>query len=248
MPGIDQKVQIEDAKISQKTYKTKSSSLANHMLQLWGQGKLSATALQLLAKAGIEDGCETVDLMELAALGSWGQYPGNTHRDLVRLLTKKISHGKHGGLKESPLHTIKVPAFCSKEDMTQGTVLVDFTFFLPHLWISALFESYPAHARELFGIDQLQQFWRSIKENDPRLIGSPVDWKKARKGKHLYIPLWLHGDGVEFSADSLLTFSFGPCLYSTLQSGEGRGLKQSHVIDHAYCLAAFPKSAQVEDT
>ena len=75
-----------------------------------------------------------------------------------------------------------------------------------------------------------------------------MDWKKARKGKHLYIPLWLHGDGVEFSTDSLLTFSFGPCLYSTLQSGEGRGLKQSHVIDHAYCLAAFPKSAQVEDT
>lgn len=85
---------------------------------------------------------------------------------------------------------------------------------------------------------------------------APKTWDK-RKGKT--IPLWLHGDGVEFSTDSLLLFSFGGCLnglqqsqttsFSGLKQGqEARGLKQSHVMDSAFYIAGWPKSASHPDT
>ena len=142
-------------------------------------------------------------------------------------------------MKESPSFRIKVPALDSKEDS-----MVDFNFFLPHLWVASVFDSYPALAAHLFGLDKVHQFWAGVQPDDPRLIGSPIDLDKVRNAEKQVIPLWLHGDGVEFSTDSLLTFSFGPCLYSPASSG----LKQSQVVDHAFCLAAFPKSAQLKHT
>ena len=180
-----------------------------------GLGKLSATAVQEIAHAAVNDGVDAEELHELASLGTWGEHPGNTHRDLRRLLTKKINQGRLGGLQESPSFRIKVPALDSKEDKPES--MVDF----------------PALAAHLFGLDKVHQFWAGVQPDDPRLTGSPIDLDKARNAEKQVIPLWLHG-----------AFSFGPCLYSPASSG----LKQSQVVDHAFCLAAFPKSAQLKHT
>lgn len=42
------------------------------MLHLWSLGKLSATAMQALAKAAWDDGLEEAEIKELACLGTWG--------------------------------------------------------------------------------------------------------------------------------------------------------------------------------
>ena len=78
--------------------------------------------------------------------------------------------------------------------------------------------SYPQLMDACFGVSKAKEFWDQIKADDPRLIDSPVAWEKAnqpqewKKQKEKTIPLRLHGDGVEFSTDSLLIFSFGGCL------------------------------------
>ena len=252
------------------------SYLSQKLLHLWGLGKISASAMQELAWAAQADGCEEEELAEIAALGCEGKFPANTHRDLVKLLQRKIARGHLGGLKQSPKFCIKVPALDSKED--NADTEADFHFFLPHLWISSLFESYPKVADNLFGINSVGQFWEQVKDSDPRLIGSPVAWEKAKKAatwakmKQKTVPLWLHGDGVEFSTDSLMVYSFGGSLCQpTTKKHQGRalkqsqntefhqsgleqshsshsGLKQSHAMDHSLCLAAWPKSAQRQGT
>ena len=85
-----------------------------------------------------------------------------------------------------------------------------------------------------FGVSKAKEFWDQIKADDPRLIDSPVAWKKAnqpqewKKQKEKTIPLWLHGDGVEFSTDSLLIFSCGGCLTTLIDMQHRQtGLEQS---------------------
>lgn len=230
------------------------------MLHLWSLGKLSATAMQALAKAAFDDGLEEGDIKQLASLGNWGEQAGNIHRDLVRLLEKKISKGDLGGLKESPKITVQVSAVDNKQE--SGTAPAEFDLFLPHLLVSTFSHSYPGMMEACFAPSQCAKFWDQVQDNDPRLQDSPVAWEKANKTwekkKHKTVPLWLHGDGVEFSTDSLLLFSFGGCLNGLQQSQASagglkqsqaaRGLKQSHVMDAAFYVAGWPKSATHADT
>ena len=93
-----------------KYLKEVESGLANRMLDLWGKGKLSAAAMQAMAEAAIKDGLRHKDVAEIASLGSNGVRTSSIHRDLLRLLQKKIANGSLGGLKQSPKITLKVPA------------------------------------------------------------------------------------------------------------------------------------------
>lgn len=60
---------------------------------------------------------------------------------------------------------------------------------------------------------EISNFWEKVESTkDDRLVGRPLkkgnpDWKQNT------LPLWLHGDGVEFqSRDSLMVWSFGSVL------------------------------------
>ena len=263
-----------------KCLKESESSLANRMLDLWGKGKLSAAAMQAMAEAAIKDGLRHKDVAEIASLGSNGVHTSNIHRDLLRLLQEKIANGSLGGLKQSPKITLKVPAKDQKS-LETGQTEAEFHMFLPHLKVASWGASYPQLMDACFGVSKAKEFWDQIKADDPRLIDSPVAWEKAnqpqewKKQKEKTIPLWLHGDGVEFRTDSLLIFSFGGCLTTLIdmqagleqsqkggleksqgkegglkqgQETKGGGLKQSHVIDSSFCLAAWPKAATAADT
>ena len=261
------------------------SSLANRMLDLWGKGKLSAAAMQAMAEAAVKDGLRHQAVQEIASLGSSGVHTSNIHRDLLKLLHRKITQGALGGLKQSPTITLRVPAKDQKK-LETGQTEADFHIFLPHLMISSWAASYPQLMDACFGVSKAKEFWDQIKADDPRLIDSPVAWEKAnqpsewKKQKETTIPLWLHGDGVEFSTDSLLLFSFGGCLTTLidmqhkqagLEESQDRGLekrpgskegglkqgqesttlgslKQSQIIDSAFCLAAWPKAATAANT
>ena len=144
---------------------------------------------------------------------------------------------------------IKVPALDSKDP--SGMTEANFHMFLPHLMISSFCDSYPALVESCFAPSKASNLW----EQDPRLWDSPMAWEKAntphqwqRKRQHT-IPLWLHQNGVEFSTDSLLLFSFAGCTSGLRESQDiHRSLKQSHIIDNSFCLAAWPKSATAKET
>ena len=113
MVGVKQKLaQAEDERKRRKgggleesqasCLKNIESNLANRMLDLWGKGKLSAAAMQAMAEAAIRDGLRHKEVEEIACLGSNGACTSNIHRDLLRLLHKKMANGILGGLKQSP--------------------------------------------------------------------------------------------------------------------------------------------------
>ena len=119
-----------------KYLKEVESGLANRMLDLWGKGKLSAAAMQAMAEAAIKDGLRHKDVAEIASLGSNGVRTSSIHRDLLRLLQKKIANGSLGGLKQSPKITLKVPAKDQK-NLETGQTEAEFHMFLPHLMVAS---------------------------------------------------------------------------------------------------------------
>ena len=89
MPGIHQKVVIEDCKKRKNDGSQglkEGHNLSKKLLHLWSLGKLSAAGLQELAHASTSDGLQSQEIMELSGLGAFGSYPNNCHRDLLRLL------------------------------------------------------------------------------------------------------------------------------------------------------------------
>ena len=251
MVGVKQKLAVaEDERKRRKggglekgqasCLKNIDSNLASRMLDLWGKGKLSAAAMQAMAEAAIRDGLRHKEVEEIASLGCNGAYTSNIHRDLLKLLQKKIANGILGGLKQSPKLALKVPAKDQK-NLETGQTEADFHVFLPHLMVASWAESYPQLMDACFGVSKAAEFWDQIKADDPRLIDSPVAREKANqpeeweKRKEKVIPLWLHGDGVEFGTDSLLLFSFGGSLTTLvdmqqkqagLEESQNRGLKK----------------------
>lgn len=236
MPGIHQRIEIEEKKRKAECLK-ESTNLSKKLLHLWSMGKLSSTGVQELAHAAHADGLQGESLVQLAGLGAFGQYPANCHRDLLRLLKQKLKETRYGGLKESPCFSIQVPALDAKEEHPETQVTCHMV--LPHLLISQLWESYPTLVTDLFGLHKLKAFWDKLQPHDPRLWGVK-GLKESQK-----IPLWLHGDGVEFSTDSLMTFTWGPTLYSPQGLKEGHS---SHSMDSSFLITAWPKSATASGT
>ena len=240
MPGIHQNVAIEERKkrkCDDSQGLQEGHNLSKKLLHLWSLGKLSATGLQELAQASVSDGLQSQDIMELCGLGSFGAYPNNCHRDLLRLLKNKLKNSRHGGLKESPTFSIQVPALASKEE--NPSTMATCHMVLPHLFVWQLFQSYPQLAPSLFGVQKLKAFWSGLKPDDPRLWG----WGLKESQKAKTIPLWLHGDGVEFSTDTLLTFSWGPSLFTPQGLKESQEQNASHSMDSSFLVTAWPKSA-----
>ena len=247
---MKQRLEIERCKKRKGPEGLEESLLAKQFLHLWSLGKLSSTGLQAAANAATADGNNKPEIVELAQLGNFGVHPANCHRDLLRLLQQKLQKSKHGGLKESPINTVSVPCLDPKEENPNSTA--ECHLVLPHLLVSELFSAYPDLAPQVFGIDKLPFFWSNLKKDDPRMWG----WGLKESQKKKMVPLWLHGDGVEFSTDSLLTFSFGPTLFAPIHGHKksGEGLEESqhqekaYPMDSSFITAAWPKSATREGT
>ena len=243
MVGIKQQLEIEASKKRKAEGLQEGQNLSKKLLQLWSLGKLSSSGLQELASSAAADGLQNKELVELSGLGSFGAHPNNCHRDILRLLKNKLKKSKYGGLKESPTLSIEVPALDSKEESPKTKAMCHIV--APHLLVWQLFESYPKLTPSLFGLQKLEAFWTGLKPNDPRLWDSGL----TDSQKHRTVPLWLHGDGVEFSTDSLLTFSFGPTLYVPQGLQESQSEKQANLsMDSSFLITAWPKSATTQET
>lgn len=186
-------------------------------LLLWGSGQTSATSVQKLAAAALLDGASHPELGLVASIGSWGANPNHCHRDLLRLA--------RGGREFLSSFSVPVPCLDSKLHPPYTEAVC--SLMLPHMTVHSLAKLYPEQFSALMGLADVRTFWSRVRAEDPRLVGNPV----LGVDRNRVVPMWLHGDGVEFSTDSLLTFSIGSCLCG--QAG----------MDSSLFVAAWPKSA-----
>ena len=63
--------------------KVKKSNLSMLLLSLWSHGRLSAKLSQEIAHMAILDGAAGEELATMAAASTWGNHPGNCHRDFM---------------------------------------------------------------------------------------------------------------------------------------------------------------------
>ena len=201
------------------------SNLATKLLSLWAHGKLSAVEVQKLSNLATLDGCSHPEVATLGAAGNFGEQPGNCHRALVRSFCNQLS------VPEPGLVTCK--CFDPK---TSKIIDEDVAIFYPHLMFSALAESYPEVFQRLFKLHELPEFWeQTLARDDDRLVNHPATLEKG--WEQVTIPLFTHGDGVEYeSRDSLMVWSFGPLL------------SQEQSLDSHLLMAAWPKSCTCKDT
>ena len=136
-----------------------------------------------------------------------------------------------------------MPALDPKEETPETTVPCHLV--LPHLLAWQLFESYPEMVPNVFGLHKLKNFWQGLKKDDPRLWEAGLE-KSCHNNT---IPIWVHGDGVEFSTDSLMTFSWGPSLFVSPGLQESFENQMTNLsMDSSFLITAWPKSATSPET
>ncbi|CAE7490432.1 unnamed protein product [Symbiodinium sp. CCMP2592] len=201
------------------------SSLATGLLSLWAHGNIAATTMCWLAHLATLDGVEHVEVVALAKAGNFGQVPGDCARDVTRRFCS-------ASRVPEPLQ-VPIPVLdrTTNKDSTE-----DAGIMLPHMVFSTLATGYPAIFESL-GLHKLEAFWNSaLATGDDRLENVPA--LKGRDWKRKVVPLFVHGDGVEYQTrDSLMVWSFGSLL----------SLFSDSLMKH-FLMAMFPKIATSAST
>lgn len=202
--------------------KGKCSNLATALLSLWSHGKLAATTCRWLAEQAILDGATHPELHDLAKAGCHGQYPANIQRDICARFIKDVFVPEPTMVTTRCINTKSL----KKEEEEAGV-------FLPHLMFASL-GTLPNFSQQ-FPVEHLETFWTTLeKSGDPALKNHPMivkNWKKFT------IPIFVHGDGVQYSqGNSLMVWSWGALMasFSSLQS--------------KYLICCWPKNATSDKT
>jgi len=199
------------------------SALANRLLLLWAEGTLSAVMVQNLAHMAVLDGARHEELGALASAGEWGTHSGNCHRDISARFCKDIS------LPQACI--VETEAVDPKnKQLVQATAGV----FLPHEQLHALQDHHQFEA--MFCTKDLEAFWNAIEQTgDPKLTNHPM--LQIPQWKSRCIPIYIHGDGVEYhNKETMMVYHWG-CLLSVLTT-----------MCSALLLACFPKSCTSDGT
>ena len=161
-----------------------------------------------LADLAIQEGASHPELLALGKAGNLGAQPGNVRKQIMNRFCKNMFF----------CDSFNVGVACI-DPKTSKETKEDASIFLPHMVFAKLFAHFPTFFNKLFPLADLESFWgRALANGDDRLDGHPMVLEKTWKSK--CIPLFVHGDGVEFhSRDSLMVWSWGPML-SKLRSLE----------------------------
>ena len=205
---------------------TLAKALVTRLLELWSQGKISASQAVEIANLAKLEGAASEEIFHIASCGNFSQSKGNSHRDLMQLFAKD--------LKLCEPWPIQVEV---KDPKTQKVTTAEASLMLPHLLFSSLYLHYRDQFEDLFAVKQCESFWQNLeKKKDPRLV-PPITLGKRVVSPGTTIPIFVHGDGVEFVKDSsLMTWSWGSMLS-----------QQSSLATHLL-LTAWPKSCQTPNT
>ena len=166
----------------------RESQLATKLLSLWAHGMLSAILVRELADLALQDKADHVELVALAKTGNWGSQKGNVHKQIMHRFCKHIT-------MPDPFH---VSVSCI-DPKTSKETKEDAAIFLPHLVFAGLGKDHPEFFEEMchLGKGELEEFWEGVKATgDDRLNGHLMTLEK--EWESYTVPLFLHGDGVEF--------------------------------------------------
>jgi hypothetical protein len=204
----------------------RASALAGCLLLLWASGELSATALQKIALAAHVDGLLLPEIAHLASLGGWGSFLGNISRDLIRFLEQEVI-----GFAQPTIVDTKM-----KDPKTGMTEDAQASLFRPDDVIAGLFQY--DEFESVMRPDLVKPFWDNVRTDDPKLIILKQELGiTCQEELHQYIPLALHGDGVEFqNGDSLMTWHISSVLTNLAP------------IDGGLMIAAMPKTCTCPGT
>ena len=203
------------------------SALCTRLLELWCKGLISATMVADLARLATWDGADHPELVALAQTGSFSRHKGNISRDLLRLLAKREMF--------TPAHTVQVQCIDPK---TSKLETAEAAIVLPHVVFSDLGRHYKQQFHAIFATSDLTSFWDGVEAvQDDRLDMHPIVLDKWVQDKDRTIPLYIHGDGVEFQQrDSLICWSWGSLL------------NQKSSLDSHLHMAVWSKTATAKDT
>lgn len=212
------------------------SPLVTRLLELWSQGKISASQAAEIAHLASLEGANSQEIMKIAKCGNFQQCPGNSHRDMMQLFLKGLQ------LCDPWPVTVEV-----KEPKSQKLTTTEASVMLPHLLFSSLYEHYRDQFAELFAVKECASFWHNLeKKEDPRLV-PPITLDKRVISPSTTIPIFVHGDGVEFVRDSsLMTFSWGSMLsqQSSLATSSADSLAQ--ILPNSRYMAPTGQNYQLE--
>ena len=171
-----------------------TSKLATALLSLWAHGKISAVTCGWLAECATLDGCQHPEICALSKAGCHGLYEGNIHRDTLTNFVKDV-------FVPDPM---EVTVRCLNKTLKKGEDTA--AVFLPHMMFSQL--ATLDNFNQLFPLEDLEGFWTlAEKTGDERLLHHPM---KVQNWKKFTVPLFLHGDGVQYaSTNSLMVYSWG---------------------------------------
>lgn len=173
------------------------------------------------------DGINHESVVKLAAAGAWGRHTNNISRDLKAMVTKE---GK--GTFALP-KTVTIPCWNPRKSCNEDA---GFSFFDPVTVIQSFFGNQELF-EDMFKPSLVKSFWQGIRDDDPRLEILFKESCLKQNDLEFTIPLWLHGDGVEFvDGRSLMSLSFG----SILNAGPS--------LDSSLLLFAFPKDCTIAAT
>eukprot|EP00435_Cladocopium_sp_Y103_P018040 s2332_g4.t1 len=119
------------------------SPLVTTLLELWSQGRISASQAAEIAHLAMLESANSKEVMKIAKCGNFQQCPGNTHRDLMQLFAKDL------GLCDPWPVQVEV-----KDPKTQKLAKTEASVMLPHLLFSSLYENYRDQFEELFAVKQ----------------------------------------------------------------------------------------------
>jgi hypothetical protein len=185
--------------------KGKCSNLATALLSLWSHGKLAASTCRWLAEQAILDGATHPELHGLAKAGSHGQYPANVQRDICARFIKDVFVPEPTMVTTRCINTKSL----KKEEEEAGV-------FLPHLMFASL-GTLPNFS-QLFPVEYLETISTTLeKSGAPALKDHPM---KVKNWKKITIPIFVHGDGVQYSqGNNLMVWSWGALMacFNSLQ-------------------------------
>ena len=106
------------------------SPLVTKLLELWSQGKISASQAAEIAHLAHLEGALSKEIVKVAKCGNFSQCKGNSHRDMMQLFLKDCK------LCNPWPVTVEV-----KDPKTQKLALTEASVMLPHLLFSTLYQN-----------------------------------------------------------------------------------------------------------
>ena len=181
---------------------SRASALAQLILGKYAWGEISAPFAQELAHAGLLDGIDLPDLRKIAECGGMVLLH-RTSRGIWNLSFLKCDE------LPQPFF-VKAPALNPKQS-SENVIEAEVPLLLLQDWLHLYSTNWSDLYDGMFGIERLAHFWGSVDRRMPVLQKNQLF--DVPEYDQTFVPLVIHGDGVEFkNGGSMNVYDIKPLL------------------------------------